>query len=287
MLDLKSVFKAESLEEALKILDEHSGSVKVIAGGTDIVIALREGKTNIEGMVDISGLDELKFVKDNGDYVEIGSGVSFTEVWNNEIIKKEFSGLAEAAHMVGSPQIRNRGTIGGNIANGSPAADTVPPLIALGAKCVIKSLNGERELEVKDIYLGKGEVDLAPNEIIYSIKIEKLGDNGGIGFSKLGLRNSLAISRLSVAVGLKVENGICTSCKIGSGSLSRVPEREEKIESLLIGKKLDESTISDIAKDFENYIRERLAGRSTMEFKSEAVKGSFKDAVNKALSQVN
>lgn len=287
MLDLKGVFKASSLDMTLSLLDEHKESVKVISGGTDIIIALREGKLNCENLVDISSLNEMKFIEDKGDYIEIGAGTTFTEIWNSEIINKEFPGLSKAAHMVGSPQIRNRGTIGGNIANGSPAADTAPVLVAMDGLCVIKSLNSEREVPVKDIYLGKGKVDIASNEIIYSIKVNKLASNQKLGFAKLGLRNSLAISRLSMAVNIKVENGICTECKIGSGSLSVNTERESKMESFLIDKKMDSATINEVCIDIENYIKERLEGRSTMAFKSEAVKGIFKEAILEALNQMN
>lgn len=286
-MKVKNVFKASSVEEVLRLLSEYSGRAKIIAGGTDIIIALREGKLNAEILVDISSVDEMKFIKYNEEYVEIGAGVSFTDLWTNSIISKEFKGLSEAAHLVGSPQIRNAGTIGGNIVNGSPAADTVPPLIALGATCVIKTLNGEREVEIKDFHTGKGKVDIKNNELLYSIKVKKLGKGRGIGFSKLGLRNALAISRLSVAVNLKVENNVCVDCKIGSGSLSRSPEREEKIESLLIGKEVNDSSVLEISEVYGDYISERLKGRAAMEFKSEAVKGSFKDAVEKALSQIN
>lgn len=287
MLSLQSVVKAESLNEALTLLEEYSDKAKVIAGGTDLVIALGEGKVSPEAIIDISGLEEIKSINDCGEYIEIGAGVSFTQLWTNQMISKEFSGLAEAAHLVGSPQIRNRGTIGGNIANGSPAADTVPPLLALEAKCILKSAKGDREVDIKDIHKGKGIVDINPNELLYSIKVKKLGNNAGIGFSKIGLRNSLAISRLSVAVCVKMDNGICVDCKIGSGSLSKCPEKEKEIEDLVIGKKIDIELITHVADKFENHIKERLAGRSTMEYKSEAVKGSFIDAINKALDVIN
>lgn len=285
-MEVNNVFKTSSVKEILDLLNQYSEEARIIAGGTDIMIQLREGKLNASTIIDISSVDEMQFINDNGDYVEIGAAVSFTKLYTNSIIINEFKGLSDAAHMVGSPQIRNKGTVGGNIANGSPAADTVPPLIALGAVCVIKSLNGEREVELKNFHTGKGKVDLAPNELLYSIKVKKLGVHGGVGFSKLGLRNALAISRLSVAVSLKVENNICTDCKIGAGSLSRAPEREEKIESLLIGKEVNDTTISEVAEAYGDYIAERLKGRSAMEFKSEAVKGSFKDAARKALSEI-
>ncbi|MEF9934569.1 MAG: FAD binding domain-containing protein [Clostridium sp.] len=287
-MDLKSVFKASSMDEALKLLNEYSDKAKVIAGGTDIVIELKERKLKAEVMIDIADIAELRFIKDAGDYVEIGAATTFTDMWTNELLDSEFKGLAEAARSVGSPQIRNRGTVGGNIANGSPAADTVPPLMALDATCVIKSLNGEREVALKNLHTGKGSVDIKGDELLYSIKVNKLGSKGALGFSKLGLRNALAISRLSVAVSVKVdESGICTESMIGSGSLSRCPERESKIEELLVGKKLDEATLEEVACAFEDHIKERLAGRSTMEFKSEAVKGAFKDALTKAVAAIN
>ena len=285
-MSLKSVFNVSSLKEALDLLNSYKEKAKIISGGTDIVIELKEGKISPEALIDISSLKDLRFIEENENYVEIGACTTFTDLWTNSIIDREFKGLAKAAHLVGSPQIRNKGTIGGNIANGSPAADTAPPLLALDSTCIIKSLNGERQVKLKDMYSGKGIVNIEPYEILYSIKINKKGKNAGVGFSKLGLRNALAISRLSVAVSLILNNGICEEFKVGSGSLSRYPEKEDILESMFVGKEINSEIIKKAADKFSDHIKERLDGRGTCEFKSEAVKGCFTNAVNEALSQV-
>lgn len=283
-MELKQVIKAKSLEEVLDILENKGENAKIIAGGTDIVIALRTGKVSPEVMVDISGLKELNFVNESGNTIEIGAATTFTTLENEPKFMGAFKGLRDAAYSVGSPQIRNRGTVGGNICNGSPAADTVPPLLALGAVVVLKSKNGTREVELKNFFFDKEKVDLKPNEMLYSVKFEKAQAGQGLGFGKLGLRKALAISRLSVSVFAELDkDNVCKNARVASGSLGRYPMREKEIEEFLIGKTLNDSTIQEAAELFRSHVEKKLAGRSTMEFKKEAIMGTFKEAVNKSI----
>jgi CO/xanthine dehydrogenase FAD-binding subunit len=284
-MELKQVIKATSLEEVLDILENKGENAKLIAGGTDIVIALRTGKVSPEVMVDISGLKELNFVNESGDIIEIGAATSFTTIENEPKLKGALSGLSDAAYSVGSPQIRNRGTIGGNICNGSPAADTVPPFLALGAVAVLKSKNETREVELNKFFLDKEKVDLKSNEMLYSVKFNKAQGGQGLGFSKLGLRKALAISRLSVSVFVEIDkDNVCKAARVASGSLGKYPMREKEIEEFLLGKNLSDNTVQEAAELFRSHVEKKLAGRSTMEFKKEAIMGTFKDALRKAIS---
>ena len=283
-MELKEVYKVSRVNEALEILETYKGNAKVLAGGTDLVIEIKERKLKKEVLVDLSSVDELKFIREDSEFIEIGAGTTFTEISNNEIIRQKAKGLSHAAKSVGSPQIRNRGTVGGNICNGSPAADTVPPLLALGATCLIKSKDSYREVNLRDIYLGKGQVDLKDNEILYSVKFKTPLDNQYVGFSKLGLRNALAIARISCAIFIEVdEDDYCRGIRIGSGAISTTPNREFELEKVLINRKVDESFMEKACSFFEIIVKERLKGRSSMEFKKEAIKGIFKEALNNAL----
>lgn len=285
-MELKEVVKAKTIEEVLNILAEKKEKAKVIAGGTDLVIQLREKKINPEVLVDISNLKELNFIRETGDFIEIGAATRFVSIKNSPIISEQFKGLKEAAGNVGSPQIRNLGTVGGNICNASPAADTAPALLALDAVAVIKSSQNVREIALEDIYLDRGKVKLEPDEILYSVKFLKPQPGQGLGFVKLGMRKALAISSISSAVFVEIDkNNICTNIRIGSGALSRFPIREKEVESFLKGKELNENTIEEAANVFGQVLEKRLASRPPVEkdFKPYAVKGVFKEALNKAL----
>jgi CO/xanthine dehydrogenase FAD-binding subunit len=284
-MELKEVVKAKSLEEVLELLDKNGDKAKILAGGTDLIIAMRHKRVSPESLIDISDVKEMSFISENGDYVEIGTATNFTDIANSKVLEGTFNGLKEAALSVGSPQIRNRGTIGGNICNGSPAADTVPPLLAAKAIGIIKSKNGTREVELDKFFVDKGKVDLKPNEVLFSVKFKKAENGQGLGFSKLGLRKALAISRLSVAVFVEVDgSNVCKKVRVASGSLGKFPMREREVEEFLLGKVIDEKTITEASDLYKDVIEKRLAGRYAAEFKSEAVKGIFKDAINKALS---
>lgn len=279
--------KAQNLEQALALLTEDKA--RVIAGGTDLVIQMREGRVSPSLLVDISGLKELQFISENGDEIEVGAGTVFSQLAQSELLARYAPGLKTAAGGVGSPQIRNRGTIGGNICNGSTAADTVPALLALGAKAVFQSRNGTRDVELTDVYLPQGGVDIRPGEILTKVRFPKLKVHQGHSFYKLGLRKALAISLISISVFLDIDDGgRCISCRVASGALGRCPLRETVIEEVLRNRILDEATIEEAAARFSEELKERLIGRPEVElsYKPLAVKGVFRNAVNQALDVI-
>jgi len=284
-MELREVFKAKNLNEVLELLDQYKERGKIIAGGTDIVIDLRHGRISPEALIDISSVDELAFIKEVDEYIEIGAATTFTTIANSQDLNDRLNGLKEAARSVGSPQIRNRGTIGGNICNGSPAADTVPPLLALGSKAIIRSNDGEREVSLDEFFLDKGKVDLKDNEILFSLKFKNPTSNQGVSFSKLGLRKALAISRICTSVYAHLdEDGKCKEIRIANGSLGKYALREREVENFFIGKDMNsEKAIEEGINLLNEEVSKRLAGRSTVEFKSEAVKGTFRKAITEAL----
>lgn len=283
-MGVNEVYKGKTVDEVLKLLDKYGDKCKLIAGGTDLIIQLRHKKLKHNVLIDISTIKELSFVRENDEYMEIGSVVTFTELVKY-IKSQRLEGLRKAANSVGSPQIRNRGTIGGNICNGSPAADVVSALLALDSILVIKSIEETREISLEKVLKDKGRVDIKTNELLYSIKFKNLSKNQGLGFSKLGLRKALAISRMCISVFLEIEESLkCKNIRIASGALGKHGLRERELERFMIGKRLDEETIIASASKFEQIVKERLAGRLTVEFKSEAVKGVFKEALKEAIN---
>lgn len=281
-MTLKEVYNGRSVEEVVGLLGKYGNEAKLISGGTDIVIELKNKKITPKILIDISKIEELKEIREDENYIILGSGVTFTEIIENPLFSGNLHGLYKACRMVGSPQIRNKGTIGGNIANGSSAADGVPPLIALGATIKTLSIEGTREIPLEDYYIDK----LKSNEIIIEVKFKKPSKNQILTFAKLGLRKALAISRLSIAslIGLN-EEGIIESVTIASGALGKYPMREKEAEEYLINKKIDEKIIEEAITILQNSMDERLKGRSTLPYKRVAVSSILRENLEELIKR--
>lgn len=286
-LEISKVYKAYSLKECLDLKEKHLDEAEYIAGGTDLLVHIREKENKCPVIIDISDVKELKGIDANNEIVKLGAMTTFSEVVDSDWIKQNLQGLWEACKSVGSPQIRNTGTVGGNIANGSPAADSAPILFALGSEIQLDSNSGTRTVSIEDFYLGKGKTDVKSDEILKSISFKKPSGRYGVSFEKLGLRNALAISRISTAIFLVAgESGAIQEVRVASGSIGLVPQREKEMEEFLLGKTLDGNWKEEALELFSKIVENRLNGRSTMPFKKEAIKGVFENALTKALNQL-
>lgn len=272
------MFNCERVEEVVELLDKYEGQAKVIAGGTDIIVAMKEKRIKLEGLIDISKIQELTEVKVEGNKVTMGSATTFTQVVDNPLFKDDFYGLWKACKLVGAPQIRNKGTIGGNIANNSPAADSVPPLICLDATLELASKEGMRVVRLEDYYRDKENYGIRDNEFIKSIVFEQPEEEEILTFAKLGLRKALAISRITASGLIKLsDHNKIEKVKIASGSISRYPIREYKVEEYLLGKELNEDCIEMAVKVLQEEMDQRLEGRSTLPYKRRAIESILKE----------
>lgn len=277
---LNQVYNGNNIMEVIEILGKFGKDAKIIAGGTDIVIALKGEKISPKVLIDITKIRDLKSIEDDGEYITLGAGVTFTEIVENPLFQGNLQGLYKACRMVGSPQIRNKGTIGGNIANGSAAADGVPPLIALGSIVKLLSIEGEREITLEDYYYDQ----VRENELISYIKFKKPKENQILTFSKLGLRKALAISRLTLGALTEFDDEEkIKSVRVASGALGKYPMREIEVENYLIGKKLEEETIDGAIETIQKSMDERLKGRSTLPYKRVAIAGILRETLESAI----
>jgi CO/xanthine dehydrogenase FAD-binding subunit len=226
--------RPETLREALK--DYSSENYKLIAGGTDMIVEMRKEKDIDYDILDISGLGELKGIKKEKSKIYIGALTTFSDVFTSAVITKEAPLLKEAVRNAGSLQIRNRGTIGGNICNASPAADSVPALVALDAEVNLVSSDGERTLKLDEFITWPYDTDIKEDEILKSISF-KPAEYTGYHFYKLGRREALAVSRMNVAVMLNIKKGIIESAVISPGSVMPTPGRVNEAERLAEGNK--------------------------------------------------
>ena len=237
----------QSLVEALEYLNQYGKEAKIIAGGTDLLIQLRNEDHKLAGvkfLVNLDSLPNLRQIKIDEDYISIGALVNHADIASSKLIWAKVSFLSKAASMIGSPQIRNRGTIGGNLINASPAADTVPVIIALDADVILQSLTGSRKLSIRELFLKPYETCIRYDEILTEIKFRCLPEGSKTRFLKIGRRNALVIARLNLAVSLKTdEKGIVEDIRIAPGSVMPLPCRVIEAEKLLIGQTPNEETI--------------------------------------------
>jgi len=238
----------KSLVEALEYLNQYGKEAKIIAGGTDLLVQLRNEDDKLAGvkyLVSIDSLSDLRQIKIYEDYISIGTLVNHTEIASSEIIWANASFLSKAASMIGSPQIRNRGTIGGNLVNASPAADMAVPLLTLGAIIKIESLREKREVKLKEFFLGQGKTVLQDDEMIVEIKFEKSDLNKNGYFIKLGQRNAMTIAIASIAVNLEVRQNKIIRIRVAAGSVAPMPIRLTVVEEILKNKKINNRLLEE------------------------------------------
>jgi len=285
MMTLNKVFNGSSIDEVIQLLDKYNKDAKVIAGGTDIIIALKNSKISPKVLIDIGKIKDLKKIENIDNKIIIGSAVTFTQIIENEIFNDNLYGLYKSCRMVGSPQIRNKGTIGGNIANASPAADSIPPLIALGAKLKIMSKRGIREVLIEDYFSDRSTLGIKEDELLISIEFEKPEENQILSFAKLGLRKALAISRITASTLIGVDEEFKINyIKVASGSIGKYPMREYDVEIELLGKKFNSDIIDIATNSIQNSMDRRLAGRSTLPYKRRAIVSVLEEALKDCMS---
>jgi CO/xanthine dehydrogenase FAD-binding subunit len=244
--------RTNDLKEALQLLENSDGKIRLIAGGTDIVPGFQQGSlrfAGIEKLLDINRVDELKSFYDMNNRVEIGAGVTFSEIISNEIIANYFPLLVKAASTIGSVQIRNSATIGGNIVNNAPCADSLSPLLVYDAKLRIQSSSKTKEILLKDFLSEAYHTQLEHNEIVTHIILPKISNSYVGDFYKLGRRRGIAISRLSLTVLLRCEDQIIEDLRIAGGAVTPVAMRFEETEQKGKGKRISNELLVSLSQE--------------------------------------
>ncbi len=222
---------------SLKNLEDYA----LLAGGTDLLVKMKEKLVAPRNIVDLKKVEDLKGIREKEGYLDIGSLVTHGELEKSSLVRSKALVLAEAALQVGSPQIRNMGTVGGNIGNASPAADTVPALLALDTKVEIRSSEVIEEKDLLEVFQGPGKTCLQKGQLITRLKVPVLKKGEGAAFLKFGKRKALAISVINGAVWLKVEKGGIVNVRLALGSVAPTPIRLFEIEKWLVGQKAEAS----------------------------------------------
>lgn len=235
--------KPTLLPEALALLTANPGKFPVLAGGTDVIVQWRSGLIKPEGVIDISGLKELRVILETEEGIEIGALATHSAIASHKVISKKFTALAEACLTIGAVQIQNRGTIGGNIMNASPAGDTLPVLLAHEAEFLAQDLKGERWISALEFFTGYRKTALKPDELLTRIRIKFPDSKERDGFYKIGQRRAQAISKVCVCVRGRIRHGGIEWIKIAVGSVAPVPIRAPGTEAMLKGKVITDALI--------------------------------------------
>ena len=212
------MYSPTEISEVLVFLQKHKGSGILLAGGTDLIVKYKEQSLAYDFICNILKVEKLKCIKEDEDSLKIGPLVTHEELVESSLVYKHTPILRDACKTIGSPQIRNRGTIGGNIGTASPAGDTLPALTALGASLKIISIEEERIVPIKDFFCGPGKTILKENEMIKEIIVPKMKEEKGF-YTKLGSRNALAISIIGVAAKVKCKDQGFEKVEVALGSV--------------------------------------------------------------------
>lgn len=265
-------YSPNSLTEALELLDKFRENARVIAGGTDLMIEIERGVRQPIAVIDITRIPAFDtIVQDDDGFIHIGPTVTHNQVVDSALCRDHAFPLVSACWQVGSPQIRNRATVAGNLVTASPANDTIAPLQALNAEIVLASVDGQRVLPLSDFFLGVRKTALASNEMVVSIRFPALKPNQVGTFEKLGLRKAQAISVISVAVVLTFDVDTVTDARITLGSVAPTIVRATDTEQYLRGKKLTEAVLERAGELAKNAAHPISDVRGSAEYRRYAV----------------
>jgi len=262
--------KPATLQEALDLLSEGSPAVRPLAGGTDIIAGLHQDAprfTGIKKLVDIHGLPELAAIRETETGISIGAAATFSEIENKPIIRKKYPLLAKAVSTIGSLQIRNRATIGGNFTNNAPCADSVPPLLVYDAHLNIRSKKANRSLPLKEFLTTPYRTQLQPDELVTEIVLPRTPDGFSGDFYKLGRRRGVAISRITLAVLAKMRGRVIQELRIAAGAVTPIGVRFQELEKMAAGKIANPDFLKELAQELGKQVLDKTGLRWSTAYK--------------------
>jgi len=277
-----------SVEEALETLASYNGRARLVAGGTDLILELREGKRQVEALVDITRIPGLDAIELDNGVITLGAAVTYRQVIDSSLLQAMASVLVEASRKVGSPQIRNVGTLVGNVVNAMPAADGAIALFALGAELEIASPDGRRWMPIEELYEGPGHSRVDPSrEMVTAIRFPALSENQGSAFERLARRKALALPVLNVAVVVSLDDGHFRDARIAMGPVAPMPFRARRAEESLRGAPSTSETIQRAAKAAIDEARPRSSLlRASAAYRKEVLAVLVRRALTRAVTKV-
>ena len=277
-----------SVDECLQILAKRGPDTKVVAGGTDLLPQLKNGVLKPGWVVDLSAVAELRTISDAPDGgLRIGASVTARELELDARVRSRFPALAESAAMVGSVQVRNLATLGGNLCNAAPSADMAPPLLALDAEAVIAGPSGQRRVSMASFFLGVRRTVLAPGELLLEIVVPAQGAQSGGNYLRHTPRRELDIAVVGVASQVTLTGGQCTTARIALAAVAPVPLRATDAEQALVGQPLTPQQIERAAELASGAARPIDDHRGSIEFRNHLVRVLTRRTLTTALQRAS
>lgn len=245
-MPLPEYYAPKSLEEAISLLGQYREKAKIVSGGTDFLMKLKQKQAVPDCLISLGDICELNYIKDDGTKgLRIGALTTIGDIANSSLIRDKFSILAQAASMLGTPSIRNQATIGGNLCNAAPSADTAPPLLVLEAKVKLVGKDGEKVIPIQNFFVGPGQTMLEHGQILTEIQIPNLQPNNRGAYLKQTRRQGSDLAVVGVAVLVVMEGEVLKDVRIALGAVAPTPIRSKKAEGILRGKKLNDKLLEE------------------------------------------
>lgn len=259
----------ESLDAAVAMLTDAGDQARVLAGGTDLLVQLRAGMVHPGLVVDIKNIPEVTAISEESDGFRVGAAVTGAELGEHAAMCKAWPGVVEATELIGSTQIQGRATMGGNLCNGSPAADSVPALIAAGAVASIIGPNGQRDVPVEDIIVGPGKTSLGKGEFVVSFKFPERSGHCGDAYLRFIPRTEMDIAVVGAGVNITLgDDGVCQAARVGLGAVAATPLLVADAADALIGSTLDDAALGKLAAAASAACKPIDDKRGTIEFRT-------------------
>ncbi len=277
----------ETIPEALSLLQEYGDGARLLAGGTDLLIFMQGGRIQPAHLVDLRHISELRGIAyDDTAGARIGALTSLREIERSPIIRNHYPGLAASTFELAGIQIRNMATIGGNTCNASPAADTIPPLMALDATALTTGLNGERRTPYTDFFHGPGKSGIRPGELLTAIELPPPPPYTGSHYIKLAVRRAMDIAIVGLAAAVTMENGTVKDCRITMGAVGPTVKRAYEAEGILRGSTPDKAILVEASKAAQAAATPIDDQRASASYRKMMVASLMRQAVQQAVSLV-
>ncbi len=269
----------KSMTEALSILAKDPGVYRPFAGGTDLMVLYESGKLNHKKLMSIWGLPELQGIHVDAEFVSMGALTTYRKLREHPTITKEYSALVTAAKMTGAWAIQSRGTIGGNIMNASPAADSPPALLIYDAEVELTSTRGSRWVPYDAFHTGYKTTQAKNDELLTKIRLPRKSSLGEIYYRKVGTRQAQAISKVCMASKIVMNSGVVKEFRLAFGAVAPIPYRAKQTESVLVGQSLNEKTIQQALAQLHQEIAPIDDIRSTKQYRLQVAKNLLEDCL--------
>ena len=273
---------AESVDHAIELLGQHGEDAKLLAGGHSLLPIMKLRLAAPSVLVDLGRIEELKYVRDEGDRIAIGAMTRHTDVEHNQLLQEQCGLLAYTASLVGDPQVRHRGTIGGSLAHGDAASDLPSAVLALEGTFVVKGPNGERTVAASDFFKDYLETDLAPDEVLTEIRVPKLGQNAGWSYKKFN-RRAQDWAVVGAAAVIERSNGTISSARIALTNMGSTPVRATAAEGALSG--ADASSVAEATSNADEGTNPASDIAASSEYRRHLARVLSRRAVEEALSR--